>query len=237
MPILASSRSNAEKQEHSNTMAKRATKKPRSQAMTVGDTVALGDEIATGSLPIASSADDNQLHGLSGDGILQVVSGVSQLTDGSDLSGRIILRPPSLSVISSFPSLLLVNGAGEVLQLPAAQDGEAFTIVSRNGSWSLAKIPPTKCFASEDICGDCTSTHVAGFIEVTGENGEKTLCLTKIAFVDFVRDGIRFASSTSIGVVGDGSPSSPFSFIIKISATSGNILQVVGDGLLAIQTS
>lgn len=217
---------------------KQAMKGPRRKAIPMRtDPVdaQIGDPIDEGVALVATSLDDAAVHPLTGEGIPFVADGAVKMRDGSE-GKEIFLDPVALEVTSSFPNLLLINAEGKIMKLPAASEGDAFTVVARNGSWAVARVAPTKCFDANDVCGDCDPDYVAGFVQVT-EGGETRLCMVKMNFTDFLKDPINFSNSSTIQVSGDGSPSTPFTFSVKISTTPGNLLQVDSTGLLALQTS
>ena len=79
---------------------------------------------------------DNSLKELSGKGLLFVDStGATKMADGSTVNPIVLGMLSQLSHGVGFPLLLIQNGAGRLLAIPATNDGTQRFLGSKNGQW------------------------------------------------------------------------------------------------------
>lgn len=183
-------------------------------------------EIPVGIAPVTTNPADNTLAELSGKGLLFVDStGATKMADGSTLNPIVLAALSQLSAGVGMPLLLIQNGAGRILAIPAKNDGKQRYLGSLNGQWQESIPPNPSCWDYDEIC-ECPPDEVAGW----QLNGSGQWCLVRIPLSDFT-GSVHFTNTNTTLITGIGTSGSPYGVNVKISAQSGNRLQILADGL------
>ncbi len=182
-------------------------------------------EIPTGIAPVVTNPLDNSLAELSGMGIpITDITGTWNRDGGT--TNPIVLRALSqLTAGLGFPLLIIQNTAGRILALPAQGDNVQRFLGSKNGSWQAVPLEPLACFDYDAICA-CPADFIAGW--QIQEDG--SICLVKLNPSD-VGGSDHFTNTNTTTVTGTGTSGSPIGINVKISAVSGNRIQILSDGL------
>jgi len=183
-------------------------------------------EIAVGIAPVVTNPADNTLAELSGKGLLYVTpSGQAIMADGSTVSPIVLSLLSQLSHGVGFPLLLIQNGAGRLLAIPATNDGTQRFLASFNGQWQEAIPPNPSCWDYDEICA-CPADQIAGW--QLSDSGQ--WCLVRLDPAD-IAGATHFTNTNTTLVTGTGTSGSPYGINVKLSSQSGQRLQILADGL------
>jgi hypothetical protein len=184
------------------------------------------DEIPVGIAPVVTDPADNSLKELSGKGLLFVDNtGATKMADGGTVNPIVLGMLSQLSHGMGFPLLLIQNGAGRLLAIPATNDGTQRFLGSKNGQWQEAIPDNPSCWDYDEICA-CPADQIAGW--QLSDSGQ--WCLVRLDPADLV-GATHFTNTNTTLITGNGTSGSPYGVNVKISAQSGNRLQILSDGL------
>lgn len=182
-------------------------------------------EIPVGIAPVVTNPSDNSLSELSGMGIVVTDVTGTHNRDGSTPNPLVLAALSQLSAGMTFPLLLVQNSAGRLLAMPAQNDGTQRFLGSMNGQWKATVVPPVTCFDYDTIC-DCPADQIAGW----QLNDQGQWCLVRLDPSD-ISGHDHFTNTNTTLITGIGTSGSPYGVNVKISAQSGNRLQILADGL------
>lgn len=182
-------------------------------------------EIAVGIAPVVTDPADNTLKELSGMGLVSTDVTGTHHRDGSTLNPLVLAALSQLGASLSFPLIVIQNGAGRILAMPAQNDGTQRFLASLNGVWKASVVPPVTCFDYDTIC-DCPADQIAGW----QLNGDGKWCLVRLDPSD-ISGHEHFTNTNTTLITGIGTSGSPYGVNVKISSHAGNRLQLLADGL------